>query len=124
MKRKNRAKKILDKSIFWKVYSFVFVFYYVVGFIASFNKLNILNVVDLIVSSPSIVALYGLGFKKKMFVNFYWKPYFYFFVAWHFIFNYWLLSNDFISLGSLVPTLAIGIVYIALYIYSFKFLTR
>jgi len=126
MKRKNKSKKkAFDKfSIFWKAYLFLFGFIYVLGFIAVLSKLNMLYVIDLIVSLPSLAALYGLGFKKKLFANFYWKPYFYFFVAWHFILNYWLLSNNLISLDGLATTLAIAVVYIGLYIYAFKFLTR
>lgn len=115
----------MDKfSIFWKAYLFLFAFIYGLGFIMVLSKLNMLYIIDLIVSLPSMAALYGLGFKKKLFANFYWKPYFYFFVAWHFILNYWLLSNSLISLESLVPTLVIVIVYIGLYIYAFKFLKR
>ena len=126
MKRKSKLKKkAFDKfSIFWKAYLFLFAFIYVSGFMAVLSKLNIFYVVDLIVSLPSLVALYGLGFKKKLFANFYWKPYFYFFVAWHFILNYWLLSNNFFSIEGLESTLIIGIVYIALYIYAFRFLKR
>ena len=126
MKKKNKPKKSgFDRfSIFWKIYLFIFAFIYVSGFMAVLNKLNILYVVDLIASLPSLVALYGLGFKKRLFAGFYWKHYFYFFVAWHFILNYWMLSNNFFSIEGLESTLIIGIVYIALYIYAFKFLKR
>ena len=126
MKKKNKPKKSgFDKfSIFWKAFLLLFAFIYVSGFMAVLSKLNIFYVVDLIVSLPSLVALYGLGFKKRLFAGFYWKPYFYFFVAWHFILNYLLLSNNFFSIEGLESTLIIGIVYITLYIYAFKFLKR
>lgn len=126
MKKKNKPKKdAFDQfSIFWKVYLFLFALYYAAGLIALSGNINALSAVDLIVSLPSLVALYGLGFKKRFFAKFYWKLYFWFFVAWHFILNYWALSNSFFTAENLVPTLAILIVYIGLYIYAFRFLKR
>ena len=126
MKKKNKPKKsAFDKfSIFWKAYLFLFALYYAAGLIALSGSINALSAVDLIVSLPSLAALYGLGFKKRLFSKFYWKLYFWFFVAWHFILNYWALSNNFFAAENLVPNLAILIVYIGLYIYAFRFLKR
>lgn len=126
MKRKTKSKKeIFDKfTLFWKIYLFLFVFIYLAGYVSLFEQLGMIEFIDLIISLPSLVALYGLGFKKKLFVNFYWKAYFYFFVAWYFVLNYWLLPATLSLFEELAATAVIGIVYIALYIYAFKFLRK
>jgi len=119
---------ILDKftkiTLFWKFYFFLFVLINVLGYGVLFYELEIIHLIDLIVSLPSLVALFALGFKKKLFVNFYWKSYFYFFVVWYFIFNYLLVPTSLNLFEQLLTILVIGIAYFALYIYVFKILKK
>ena len=126
MKKKNKSKRgIFDKfTLFWKIYLFLFVFIYLTGHISLFEQLRMIGFIDLVISLPSLVALYGLGFKKRLFVNFYWKSYFYFFVAWYFVLNFWILPTTLSLFEELVAAVGIGIVYIALYLYAFKFIRK
>jgi len=119
---------LIDKftkiTLFWKFYFFLFLLINILGYRVLFYELEILHLIDLIVSLPSLVALFALGFKKKLFVKFYWKSYFYFFVVWYFIFSYWLFPTSLNLFEQLQTTLVIGIAYFALYIYVFKILKK
>jgi len=80
---------------------------------------------DFIVSLPSLAALYGLAFSRKFFRAFYWKIYFCFFVFWYILINMIIPSlqekTNYVY-ADMLGTIVTVPLYIALYIYAFKFL--
>ena|SRR3989344_3788057 len=120
-------KKADNKDLLWKIYFFFFIIILIISYKSAFQSLGLVNLVDLIVSIPSLVSLYGLAFRKKILKAAYWKAYFYFFAAWYIAINM-LIPNLMKAQGYVSADLAGTIItiplYIALYSYGFKYLER
>jgi len=123
---KNKVnKKNIPNGLFWKIYLIFFILIVVYSYSKEFNYLGLVNLIDFIVSLPSLAALYGIAFKKELFKKFYWKYYFYFFVVWYTLINLFIpLINKQVNYvyADMLGTIVTVPLYIALYIYAFKFL--
>ena len=123
-KGKVNKKNILNMW-FWKAYLIFFILIVGYSYSKEFNYLGLINLIDFIVSLPSLAALYGLAFKKEPFKKFYWKFYFYFFIVWYIVINLTIpLINKRVNYvyADMLGTIVTVPLYIALYLYAFKFL--
>ncbi len=121
-----KKEKTLNK-LFWKIYLIILVLIVIYGYYISWHYLGLINSIDFIVSIPSLIGLYGLAFGKKILKSFYWKVYFWLFIAWYVIINFTVpilqektnyVYADFLGTLITIP------LYVALYIYSFKYLKK
>mgnify|MGYP001562576027 CR=1 FL=1 len=111
-----------DKYLFWKIYFFLFIFIGLIGYITEINKLTTPYLIDLLISLPSLVALYGYAYKKKFLNKIFWKVYFVGFLIWHIIVNWTSLIIE-SKKGSIESQLAEIIfipLFVAMYLYGFK----
>ena len=118
-------KKKISSGLFWKIYLIFFILIAIYSYSKAFHYLGLMNLIDFTVSLPSLAALYGLAFKKELFKGFYWKSYFYFFVAWYIVINFfipWANKQVNYIYADMLGTIVTVPIYIALYTYAFKFL--
>ena len=121
-----KKEKILNK-LFWKIYLIIFVLIAIYSYYITWHYLGLVNLIDFIVSIPSLIGLYGLAFGKKILKSIYWKIYFWFFVAWYIIINFAvpvLQEKTNYVYADFLGTLVTIPIYVALYIYSFKYLKK
>ena len=124
MKKKSISE---NQIILWKVYLVIFVFILIVGYISVFSQLKAIDWFDLLVSIPSLMSLYALSFNKIIGKKSFWQGYFYAFLIWSLIYNFYIQPWDSTLLGnleSIFGTVIIIPIYIALYIYGFKVLKK
>ena len=121
-----KEKKALNK-LFWKIYIIILALIVIYSYYISWHYLGLINLIDFIVSIPSLIGLYGLAFGKKILKSIYWKIYFWFFIAWYIAINFAVpilqektnyVYADFLGTLITIP------LYVALYIYSFKYLKK
>lgn len=112
--------------MFWKIYFWFFCVIVVLGY-STEGFGGIWGVVDLLISVGSLVGLFLYAYKKKLFNATFWKAYLPIFIVWDFSYN--LLIAPKISGEKFEATTWIGFlfgipIYIALYLYAFKFLNE
>ena len=115
------------KGLLWKIYFFLLILILGVRYLLSLSELNYSHYIDLLISILSLVGLVGLAFKKKIFSAKFWKVYFFVYLIWDFLFN--IVIDPYVRQTKFNPTSLIGLViliplYIALYIYGFKFMGK
>lgn len=113
--------------MFWKIY-FWFLFIFIsLAYIGRFlqKSLSSINVIDLIISVPSLLGFFLYAYKKGLSTAKFWRTYFIIYVIWDWSFNYVLLpriESNYSWVMTLVGTVMIFPMWIALYLYAFKFL--
>ena len=123
MKKENFPNKL--SKIIWKIYLVVFVLVAMYSYYMTRHYLGLINLIDFIVSLPSLMGLYGLAFGEKISKAVYWKIYFWFFLVWYIIINFAvpaLQQKTNYVYADLLGTLITIPLYAALYIYSFEYL--
>ena len=105
----------------------IFVLIVVYSYYVTRHYLGLINLIDFIVSIPSLIGLYGLAFGKKILKSINWKIYFWFFILWYVIINFAvpaLQEKPNYVYADFLGTLVTIPLYVALYIYGFKYLKK
>ncbi len=111
----------------WKIYFWFISFFLFLSYIKIFSEYGFaaLFVTDLIISVPAIVGLFLYAYKKILFTARFWKTYFAIDIMWDFYLNLYLLPHiegKKLGVEEVGGFLFILPIWIALYMYAFKFL--
>lgn len=107
----------------WKIYFWFFVIILISGYtIEGINEGW--DVLDLLISSFALMGFFLYAYKKRFLSARFWKSYFLIYIIWDFTYNFLILPK---IEGKFEPFNLVGLVfvipvYIALYLYAFKFL--
>ena len=115
-------------NLFWKIYSWFISFLTVICVVLIGIKGGLFNawrITDFIVTTFEILGLISFAYKKRIFRVVFWEVYFFIAIAWDISYIF-LIEPIFLGkhYSLLVHSLSISIslpVYIALYLYSFRF---
>ena len=112
--------------MFWKIYSWFITAVLFISYIVYFltEKFWQVNVLDLVISLPSIIVVFLYAYKKIFLSVRFWQIYFGIDILWDSYLNFQLLPRiegwtaDIDNFLGFLPILPM---YIALYLYAFKF---
>ncbi len=110
----------------WKIYFWVFIVILILGYFSE-GFIGIWDAVDLVITSGALAGLFLYGYKKKLFNASFWKAYFPIFIVWDFSYNLVIeprARGVNFEIISLIGFLFVIPIYIALYLYAFKFMSE
>lgn len=113
--------------MFWKIYFWILLVLLLLGYMGmAFGKaLSMIYFFDLIISIPSLAGFFLFAYKKIFLTAKFWQPYFIIYVLWDCFFNLILgprIDNDFSWVTAFIGFVIIFPMWIALYLYAFRFL--
>lgn len=110
--------------MFWKIYVWFIFLIFFLGYMTT-KPFSAVNVMDLIISLPSLIGFFLYAYRKKWLNVKFWKVYVCIYFLWDICFNL-VLMPKIESRGPDFSTLAgfalIFPMWVALYLYAFKFL--
>jgi len=115
------------QSMFWKIYAWFIFLIFSVAYITT-KPFGVINVIDLIISFPSLVGLFLYAYRKRWLSVVFWKTYLPVYFLWDICFNYVIIpkienrNSDFLTIIS--GFVLIFPLWVALYLYVFKFLAE
>jgi hypothetical protein len=109
--------------MFWKIYFWVFAALMTVNYAQGLDLTMKWMVIDLVVSLPSLLALYGYAYRKVFLTVRVWKAYFVFFIVENLLFN--LVLSPMEGSQALDMNMLIGLVitlpvFVATFLYAFE----
>ena len=109
--------------LFWKIYFWFFVTLLVVGY-GTEGFSGIWDIIDLLISMGALVGFFLYAYQKRFLNATFWKIYFPLHIIWDFSFN--LIIDPRVSGNAFDAMVFIGFlfiipVYIAIYLYAFRF---
>lgn len=107
-------------NIFWKSYFFIFSFLIII-FLITEGFSDVQGNINFVLSTPSWAALFLYAYKKRFLNVRFWKPYFLIFVSYDIYHNF---TSEEITSGTWLGLLFFMPIYIALYLYAFKFMNK
>lgn len=113
--------------MFWKIYFWILLVLLLVGYIEmAFGKaLSAIYFIDLAISIPSLVGFFLFAYKKIFLTAKFWQPYIIVYILWDLFFNLVLeprIDNDYSWITAFIGFVVIFPMWIALYLYAFRFL--
>jgi len=112
--------------MFWKIYFWILSFILFFGYVGAFPKgLDSIHILVLIISIPSLVGFFLYAYKKSLFTAKFWRFYFIIYIFWDLYFNLMILpgvESNYSWPETFIGFLLISPMWIALYLYAFKFL--
>lgn len=111
--------------MFWKIYFWFFIVLLVCSYAISGIR-EIWGVVDLLISSFALVGFFLFAYRKFFLTSRFWKVYVFIFIIWDFVYNLLIVPK---VKGKFEPFSLVGLIfvipiYIALYLYAFRFLKQ
>ena len=113
----------LGGRLLWHLYAIPATLALLASVVSEVQAMGAVGVFDLIVSAPSLVALYLHIWDKKVLSATFWKPYAFGIVAWDLLFNLLIappLSGQRLGLDYLLGALTSLPLYIALFRYAYR----
>lgn len=110
--------------MFWKIYFWFFIVILVLGY-STEGIGGIWGIIDLLISIVALAGLFLYAYKKSFLNSAFWKAYLPLFIIWDFTYN--LIIEPSVSGTTFEPIALVGFlflvpIYIALYLYAFRFL--
>lgn len=109
--------------MFWKIYFWFFIVILVLGY-STEGVGGIWGIIDLLLSIGALAGLFLYAYKKSFFNSAFWKAYLPLFIIWDFTYNLIIepkVSGTNFELVALAGFLFSIPIYIALYLYAFRF---
>jgi hypothetical protein len=110
--------------LFWQVYFWLIAAIIVLSYVSK-GPIGTWKFVDLAMSSGSLAALFLYAYRKKLFAPLFWKVYFVVFIVWDLSYNLIIepkAKGEAFQATTLLGFLFIAPIYVALYLYAFKYL--
>jgi len=110
--------------MFWKIYFWFFILLLILGY-STGGIGGIWGIIDSVISLGALGGLYLYAYRKTLFSSMAWKTYLFMFVIWDLTYNIIIqprASGTAFDPINLIGLLFVVPVYIALYLYGFRFL--
>ena len=114
------------KGLIWKIYFFLLIIMLTIGAILT-KSWKVFYIIDGIIAIGSLLALFLLSFRIKLFKPLIWKTYFFIYVSWGIIFDF-IIYPSISKPHPIAPYIFYFIIifplYLGLYFYAFRFLEK